>query len=197
METVEQQHAAKRGPMQFRWSRLLGIVVLSGLTGIMAGCGNESQGGRQPTVETGATQIATPYIPGNQPSLAGPVQIAQVTVDSPDSVVFIQNVGAGGSGSTASEDVSGWKLEAGSTTVTLPEATRLPPGSTLAVHTGVGSQTPVPATTAVSVSTPQSTSTLYLGPSGEALSQALQPGATVLLVDSRGTVVSQGVVPTR
>jgi hypothetical protein len=150
-----------------------------------------------PTVQAGATAFATPYIPGGAASLAGPVQIAQVTATNPDAVIFIQNVGAGGSGSTASADLSGWKVEVGSTTVTLPSDTRIPPGATLAIHTGAGDQTPASAATSGPVATPGTNQTIYLGPSGSALNQAMQPGAQVLLVDSRGTIVSQGIVPGR
>jgi hypothetical protein len=165
---------------------------------LVVGCGQQaSQTARAPTVQTGVTQVATPAVPGGSPTLAGPIQIAQVTVNSTDAVVFLQNVGAGGSGSTASVDISGWKLEVGTTTVTIPAGTRVAPGTTLGVHAGPPVQTnPSTAGSAAAVATPPSEQSVDLGPDGASLRSALRPGAQVLLVNARGEIMSLGTAPT-
>jgi hypothetical protein len=182
------------GMAQRSW---LAPAVALGWLVLVVGCGQEqSQNARAPTVQTGVTQVATPAVAGGSPTAAGSIQIAQVTVNNTDAVIFLQNVGAGGSGSTASVDISGWKLEVGTTTVTLPAATRIAPGTTLGVHAGPPTPaSPSASPSAVAVASPGSQQSVELGADGAALRAALQPGVQVLLVNSRGEVVSQGAVP--
>jgi hypothetical protein len=165
-------------------------AVAGGCLVLVVGCGQQqSQTARAPTVQTGVTQVATPAVPGGSPTLAGPIQIAQVSVNAADAVIYLQNVGAGGSGSTASVDISGWKLEVGTTTVTLPAGTRIAAGTTLAVHAGPQVQSsPSASPGAAAVASPASQQSLDLGAEGATLCSALQPGAQVLLVNARGPV---------
>ena len=165
---------------------------------LLAGCGGNQASVQAPTVVVGATQSGSPQVPGGSPTLASPIQIGDVEVGPNDAFVLLQNVGAGGSSRTASVSLDGWKLEVGSTTVTLPSSLSLAPGASLAVHTGPASSlagaAPSPAASPVSVPSPGPRQDLTLE-QGQALRAALQPGARVFLVDDRNTIVSQGVVP--
>ena len=165
---------------------------------LLAACSGNQGSVQAPTVAVGATPSGSPQVPGGSPSLASPVQIADVEVGPNDAFILLQNVGAGGSSRTASVSLAGWKLEVGSTTVTLPTSLSIAPGSSLAIHTGPAassaSPAPSPAASPVSVPSPGPRQDLELE-QGQALRDALQPGARVFLVDDRNTIVSQGVVP--
>ncbi len=174
--------------------RAVAAVVLGSLIPL-AGCG-QGQSTTAATVQTGVTQVAPPASLSGSPTLAGPVQISQVAVSGADAVIFLQNVGAGGSGSMAAVDISNWKIEVGSTVVTLPEGTKLTPGTTLGVHAGPAAGVASPgASPSAGVAGPSTQQNVFLGGQGAGLRQALQSGAQVRLVNGRGEAVSQGVVP--
>ena len=97
-------------------------------------------------------------------------------VQPTDVTITLQNAGS------AAADLTGWRLQVGNSTATLPSGTRVAPGDTITVHTAGGTNT---------------ARDVYLGQQAAALITGLQPGARIALVDDRGTAVSEFVLPGR
>jgi hypothetical protein len=76
--------------------------------------------------------------------------------------------------------LTGWKLQVGSATATIPGNAIAQPGETVTMHvkTGLSSERDI-----------------YLGAEGEALAKAGAPGTPVKLSDPEGQVVSETTVP--
>jgi hypothetical protein len=76
--------------------------------------------------------------------------------------------------------LTGWRLQVGSATATIPGNAIAQPGETLTMHveTGISSERDI-----------------YLGTEGEALAKAGAPGTPVKLTDPAGELVSETTVP--
>jgi hypothetical protein len=107
-------------------------------------------------------------------SAASPVRITAAQVTPSDVTVTLQN----SSGSAV--DLTGWKLRAGSATVTLPSGARVPPNDTVTLHTASGTS---------------SGRDVYLGQDALTLVPELRPGASISLVDGQGNSVADFRLP--
>jgi hypothetical protein len=76
--------------------------------------------------------------------------------------------------------VTGWKLQVGDQTATIPDNAILQPGETLTLHAGDGRS---------------SDREIYLGAASEPLALAASPGASVRLLKPTGEVVAETTVP--
>lgn len=121
-----------------------------------------------------ATQAAAASPAAATAAAASPVRISGVQVSSADSTIAVQNAGS------AAVDLGGWRLRVAGATATLPANARVGPGESLTIHTGSGTS---------------SGRDVYLGQEGASLVGALQPGATVALVDPQGATVAEAAVP--
>jgi hypothetical protein len=77
-------------------------------------------------------------------------------------------------------DLTGWKLQVGSATVTLPSSARAAPNESVTIHTGAGTS---------------AGQDIYLGQDAATLVGGLRPGATIALIDVQGTSVAQFTLP--
>ena len=124
-----------------------------------------------PSVQSGATQVGKTV---GQAVGASPVQITDVGLSSGDATITLRNTSAD------PVDLSGWQVRVGDQAATLPSGARVPPGQSLTLHTAGGTSTGTD---------------LYLGTQADALRGSLQRGARVALVDDRGNVVGDFVIP--
>jgi hypothetical protein len=76
--------------------------------------------------------------------------------------------------------VSGWRLEVGNQSVTIPGNAIVQPDEVLTLHAGAGES---------------SDREIFLGPESEALALAASPGARVRLIDATGKVAAETTVP--
>jgi len=76
--------------------------------------------------------------------------------------------------------VTGWKLQVGDQTATIPDNAILQPGETLTLHAGDGRS---------------SDREIYLGAASEPLALAASPGARVRLLKPTGEVAAETTVP--
>ena len=158
---------------------LVGALVLGGTA-----CAGGTQAAR-PTVQPNATAVATTAA-ASTAQTARPVQIIGVQVTGGDAAVLLRNVGGS---SSAPVEITGWTLQAGTTSVTLPERT-IGQQETIAIHTS--SATPPDAPPGPTV---EPRNRLFLGPQGQALRDALQPGTVVRLLDHQQRVEAQFTLP--
>jgi hypothetical protein len=174
------------------------------LTVLLVACSQPSSAPLTPVVQTGAT--ASPRAISASPVPSSPIQFTQVQVTPADAVIELQNTGGPSQASTV--DVSGWALQVGSTRVELPAGTRVQPGQTLRVHAGPppglspsplpvpsGAASPVAAASPLASPSAVAAVEVFLGPSGAALRDALQPGAQIDLVDTKNVLQSQYTLP--
>jgi pyruvate kinase len=102
------------------------------------------------------------------------VRITSAQISATDTTLGVQNNGSG------AVDLSGWRLRVGTATATLPANSRVAPGETVTIHTASGTS---------------GGRDIYIGADAAALISALQPGASVALVDAQGATVSEFVLP--
>lgn len=76
--------------------------------------------------------------------------------------------------------VSGWRLEVGAESITIPGNAIVQPGDQIILHVGEGRS---------------SEREIFLGANSQALALAAAPGATVRLVSDRGELMAQTTVP--
>ena len=183
-----------------------GLLLIAGCTstssnsppGTSAPSAPTIQAGASPVASPGASPAAVPAVPSVSPSAASPVQISGVRVTPSDATIALQNV-SGATIGTPPIDLGGWKLEVGSTSVTLQAGVQVAPGQQVIVHTGPApgaSPSPFTGTQVPAAGqNPPVVRDVYLGPQADVLRQALRPGAHVVLVDPRGVNVSQFDLP--
>jgi Lamin Tail Domain len=122
-----------------------------------------------------AATAAAAVSPGvASPTALAPIVVAGVQPSATDTTITIRNQG------NAVVDLAGWQLRVGTATARLPSGARVEQGQTLTVHTGTGTT---------------SGSDVYLGSDGPALLAAVQPGATIALIDQQNRVVSELIIP--
>jgi hypothetical protein len=131
------------------------------------------------TVTAAAPGVAATAVAAVSPGVASPTALAPIVVagvqpSATDSTITIRNQG------NAAADLAGWQLRVGAATARLPSGARVEPGQTLTVHTGSGT-----------TSGPD----IYLGSDGAALLSAVQPGATIALMNQQNQVVSELTMP--
>ncbi len=102
------------------------------------------------------------------------LQITGVTVGPSDSTLTLRNTG------TTIIDLAGWELRIGPERATLPSGATVPPGQSLTIHTGSGTDT---------------ATDLYLGTRAASLANGFRSGAQVALVDPAARPVVQFVIP--
>jgi hypothetical protein len=179
------------GGMSFQWAGVSLALALM-LTACSAGSAVQPS---TLVVQTNAAR--TPLAVSTSQSTGSPLQIAQVQIHQNDTTIQIQNTG--GSTPATPIDPSGWMLQVGTTSVSMPGATRLPPGQNLVIHARPapnGSPAPEPtSTTLSSTQTPIPTIDVYLGPEGAVLRDALTPGTTLQLLDPKTALVSEYTLP--
>ncbi len=124
-------------------------------------------------VATSAAGAASPLATAVASS---PIEITGWQVGPSDANVTLRNNGQ------ETVDLSGWQLRVGARGAALPTGTRLAPGGSLTLHLARGTS---------------AGSDVYLGDEGAALLQEIQPGVPALLVDSRGNIVAQVMIPGR
>jgi competence protein ComEC len=124
-----------------------------------------------PTLQALATQVAP--VSATVTSNA-PVRISNVQSTSNDASMTVQN------SSNSAVDMSGWTLMVGTSTVSLPSGVNIPPGGTIILHTGSGTN---------------SASDVYLGSSASTLAQQVKPGARIVLQNPSGSPTTAFVVP--
>jgi hypothetical protein len=149
-------------------------------------------------VRVAASPSPAAPVPGQSPSAASPIQIADIQLLPNEAVIRLQHTGAGAASAPIS--LNGWKLQVGSASVDLPSDLTLAPRQTVAIHTGsrpTGSPAAAASPAPSASSTPGSVGgvDVYLGTPGESVRAAMQPGAQVQLIDNRNVVVSPATVP--
>jgi hypothetical protein len=136
--------------------RLGSIVTGLALMGL-AGCAGGAP--PSPTVQSAATQVA---------GAASPVAAQVAPAASPRNT------------SSSAVSLSGWRLQVGTASVTLPSSASVGPGQTATIHLAAGTNT---------------ATDIYLGDEARTLLSGLQPGARVALVNPQGQAVSEFSIP--
>lgn len=77
-------------------------------------------------------------------------------------------------------DMTGWKLQVGSSTVPMPSAAKVAPNDTVTIHVNNGTT---------------SGKDVYLGSDAATIAGALKPGAKVAIVNQSGSTVSEFALP--
>lgn len=144
---------------------LLAAVALLVLTACLS-----NDASKNPTVQSAGHQAAGA---GTAAGAASPVKIAGVQLN-PTPSLNLKNEGS------APIDLSGWKLKVGNATAALPGNLRLEPNQTVTLHMTPGQS---------------SGNDIYVGQDAAALVLAMQPGASVALLNSQGQVVSETALP--
>lgn len=140
-----------------------------------------------PTPQALATQVATAVQAASTPAAAAASPLATAAASSPieitgwqvgpsDASVTLRNNGQ------ETADLSGWQLRVSARSAALPAGTRLAPGGSLTLHLARGTS---------------AGGDVYLGDEGAALLKEIRPGVPALLVDSRGNIVAQVMIPGR
>jgi hypothetical protein len=168
----------------------LATVVAAALLFVAAACS-------QPNDQPVGTPVIVPNpraTPRPAATSAGPVQIAQVVIQPQDAIIVLNNTG--GPNQAATIDLQDWKLQVQTVSVILPAGVRIAPRQNLLIHTGPEpGLTPTPGTAVSPVPAGAPNADLYLGPSGAALREALQPGVELELLDPKEVIVSLYVLP--
>ena len=112
--------------------------------------------------------------PSPSPSGAPAIEIADATMADATPWVMLRLTGG------EPQIVSGWRLEVGDKSVTIPGNAILQPGETLTLHAGDG---------------PSSDREIFLGADSDALALAAAPGTRVRLVNTTGAVAAETTVP--
>jgi predicted small lipoprotein YifL len=120
----------------------------------------------------GASPAAKPS-PSPSPAVAG-LQILDATLADATPWVSLRLTGG------EPQIVSGWRLEVGDQSVTIPGNAIVQPDDTLTLHAGEGRS---------------SDREVFLGPESDALALAAKPGARVRLLDETGVVKAETTVP--
>jgi hypothetical protein len=121
-----------------------------------------------------ASPVATLVAAASPAAASVPVQISGLQLSPTDPTLTLRNTGS------SPVDLTGWRLEVGSTMVSLPSSAQIGAGGSLTVHLTTGTS---------------SSTDIYLGQVGSALIGSLQPGAKVALTNPQGGVVSEYTVP--
>jgi hypothetical protein len=105
---------------------------------------------------------------------ASPLRITAVQLSPTDSLITVQNT------SGAAVSLSGWKLQVGTASATLPSAAQVAPNDSLTIHTASGTS---------------AGKDVYLGQDAATLLTGLRPGAKVALLDAQGASVTEFTLP--
>jgi hypothetical protein len=120
-----------------------------------------------------ATAVAGASPGATSVTAASPIRITGGQIGA-DTTITIQNT------STGAVDLTGWKLRAGATSVTLPGNLRLGPNETATIHTASGTS---------------AGADIYLGQAATPLLSELLPGRSIALLDPNNALVAEFRLP--
>lgn len=119
--------------------------------------------------------VLSPASPSPSPAI-GALRMTDLTLDPADPTLTLENTG------TSSVDMTGWKIQVGTTTIDFPGSARIAPGEEVQVHLSEGTTT---------------STDIYIGREAATAVSLLTPGADVAILNERGQAVVRLAVPGR